>query len=126
MRSFVMSALRRASWPPRHEVIARAFVRKGINPATGKPCMLHKCEQCGEEFPKGEMRADHHEPIIPIAHQWADLPHSFLGYDWNEVMRRLWIELGNGWNVICIKCHSQITAQERIGRQFEKILNDNQ
>lgn len=116
MRSFVMSALRRASWSPKFDVINRAFVRKGINPETGKPCKLHLCEECGNEFPKGKMKADHHEPVIPIRHSWADDPGSFLGYNWNEVMRRLWIEQGDGWNVICEQCHLAKTDAERAER----------
>jgi len=116
MRSFVMSALRRASWNPRLTVIERAFVRKDINPATGKPCMLHRCEQCSELFPKGQMKADHEQPVIPLNHNWAADPRNFLGYDWNEVMRRLWIEKGDGWNVLCETCHHAKTEAERLER----------
>lgn len=123
MRSFAMSALRGARWNPRMTVIKRAFVRKDINPLTGKPCNIHKCESCHGEFPQGKMRADHAEQVIPIDHEWEKLPNNFLGYDWNEVMRRLWIEKGDGWNVICEECHKTKSKQERIDRQFNKLLS---
>jgi len=115
-----MSALRGAKWPPRFDVIDRARIGKGINPATGHPCILHKCEQCGGKFPKGQMKADHDLPVIPLNHNWADLPNNFLGYDWNEVMRRLWIEMDGGWNVICEACHNQKSAREKQERRALK------
>lgn len=120
MRSFAMSALRGARWNPRMTVIKRAFIRKDINPATGKPCNIHECELCGGEFPQGKMRADHNEPVIPNNNNWAEMPGNFLGYDFNEVMRRLWIEKGEGWNVICEDCHHAKTAIERTERAASK------
>lgn len=116
MRAFAMSALRRARWGPKVDVIKRAFVRKGINPETGMPCAIHKCEACGGEFPKGKMKSDHVEPVIPINHNWAADPRNFLGYDFNEVMRRLWIEAGEGWSVICEACHHAKSNAERAER----------
>jgi hypothetical protein len=116
MRSFAMSALRGARWNPKLTVIDRAFVRKGINPLTGMPCKLHRCEECAGEFPRGKMKADHAQPIIPLSHDWAADPRNFLGYDWNEVMRRLWIEKGLGWNVLCEACHHTKTQSERAER----------
>lgn len=121
MRSFAMSALRGARWNPRMTVIARAFIRKDINPATGKPCKIHRCESCQGEFPQGKMRADHAESVIPIAHNWRE-GDNFCGYNWNEVMRRLWIEKGSGWNVLCEGCHKIKSSEERAGREFEKRL----
>jgi 5-methylcytosine-specific restriction endonuclease McrA len=121
MRGFVMSALRGARWNPRMTVINRAFVRKDINPATGKLCSIHRCEECLGEFPQGKMKADHREPVIPLDHDWEANPDHFLGYNWSEVMRRLWIEKGEGWNVICEECHNAKTSEERTQRtEFKK------
>ena len=50
-----MSALRRAQWPVKYEAIRSAFVRDGVNPATGRKCKLHKCSDCGELFPAKDM-----------------------------------------------------------------------
>jgi 5-methylcytosine-specific restriction endonuclease McrA len=113
MRSFAMSALRRARWGPKVDVIKRAKVGPGINPATGHKCILHKCEKCGELFPKSGMRADHVNPIIPIEHDWADDPNSWLGYNWTQVMKNLWIEVGDGWAVLCEECHRKKSAEEK-------------
>lgn len=120
MRSFAMSALRRAQWPAKYEVIDRAFTRSGINPATGRKCKLHKCEECGGEFPKNCMKADHAEPVIPIKHDWASNEDSFMGYNFNEVMRRLWIEVDGGWNVLCEACHNFKSAEEKAQRLLHK------
>jgi 5-methylcytosine-specific restriction endonuclease McrA len=118
-----MSALRGARWQPKFKVIDRAFIEKGINPETGKPCKLHKCEECKELFPKGKMKADHVNPVIPIDNDWASNPDSFLDYNWNEVMRRLWIEEGNSWNVICDTCHLVKSNEERKMRNETKKSN---
>lgn len=120
MRSFAMSALRGARWPARFTVIERAFVRDGRNPRTGKLCKLHRCESCQQLFAKGDMKADHHEPVIPIVHDWQQRIGNFLGYDFNEVMRRLWIEADAGWNVLCVTCHDQKTTEEKAQRLAAK------
>lgn len=120
MRSFAMSALRRAAWPAKHEVISRAFTRDGINPVTGHKCKLHRCEACLCEFPKGSMVADHAEPVIPIVHDWQQKIGNYLGYDFNEVMRRLWIETGDGWSVFCDKCHKTKSEDEKARRAAHK------
>ena len=112
-----MSALRRAAWPPKHQVIQRAFVKKGTNPKTGKPCMLHRCEECQGLFPKGSMKADHTEPVIPLSHNWAE-GDNFLGYNFNEVMRRLWIEADDGWGVLCEGCHNKKSQEEKAARKL--------
>ena len=61
-RSFVMSALRGAKWPVKYEAIKNAYVKDGVNPATGRKCKLHKCAQCGNLFPQKDMAADHVNP----------------------------------------------------------------
>jgi hypothetical protein len=118
MRSFIMSALRRAQWAPKRTAIARAFTRKGINPASGKPCMFHRCEACLKEFPKGEMAADHIDPVIPIEHQW-EKGRNFVGYDWNEVVRRLFVP-EESYQIFCLTCHAVLTNQEKQLRAAHK------
>lgn len=117
MRSFAMSALRRAQWPMKYKALDRAFTRNGINPATGKPCKLHRCEACLKEFPKGQMAIDHADPVIPIDHNWEDGPN-YLGYDFNQVLARLWVE--DGWNVFCSACHDIKSADEKARRAAHK------
>ena len=115
MRSFAMSAIRRAQWPAKYASIAKAYVRDGINPKTGKPCKLHQCPVCKQLFPKGKIVADHINPVIPVKHDWNESPTSFLGYDWNEVMRRLWVEQ-EGFQPICKQCHKEKTRKENKNR----------
>lgn len=118
-RSFAMSALRRARWGPKQTVLKRAFTRHGINPETGCKCMFHACDACHKDFPKGKMRVDHREPVIPIVHDWQQRVGNFLGYDWNEVMRRLWPE-EDGFEVFCEECHAQLTKHENDQRRAHK------
>ena len=108
-RSFIMSALRRAQWPIKYLCIRNAFVKDGINPATGRKCKLHKCEACGELFPAKDMRADHIDPIIPVT-----------GFDsWDEVIDRLFCEL-DGFQAICVGCHKIKTDAENKERRENK------
>lgn len=116
MRSFAMSALRRAQWPAKYQAISQAYIGDGINPKTGKPCKLHKCPTCEKVYPKGMMHADHKNPVIPIDKQWSN---GFLGYDWNEVMRNLWCEK-DGFSAICKECHKTKTKQENTERRNNK------
>ena len=109
MRSFVMSALRGAKWPQKFRAIKKAFIGKGPNPKTGRACNLHKCPGCGQIFPQGEMQADHINPVIPIEKEWE---HTYLGYDWNDVIRRLFCEI-DGFEPLCKTCHKAKTAEER-------------
>jgi hypothetical protein len=118
-RGFVISALRRAAWPPKHQAIARAFVGDGVNPATGKKCKLHKCEQCSYIGPKSHFHADHKKEVVPIEKDWSE-EYTFLGYDWNDVVRRLYCE-ADGFDILCIKCHAEVTDREREMRK--KLVN---
>ena len=122
-RSFIMSALRSASkrWGPRQEALKGARTRRGF----------YLCALCREEVPasswsvyksgkkKGKPKKvknnqmDHVEPVIPF--EWGDGP-KFIGYDWNEVARRLFTEV-DGWQCICNSCHERVTAEERERRK---------
>ena len=65
-----------------------------INPATGKPCKLHRCPLCKKLHPKGMMQADHTIPVIPLS-----------GFDsWDGVISRLYCEM-DGFQPICKPCH---------------------
>ena len=120
MRSFAMSALRRAQWPAKYQAISQAYIGDGLNPKTGKPCKLHKCPTCKKVYPKGNFQADHINPVIPLDHKWTNC---FLGYDWNEVMRNLWCEK-EGFVAICKECHKAKSKQENIDRKQYKKQND--
>ena len=104
-----MSALRRAQWPVKYEAIRSAFVRDGVNPATGRKCKLHKCSDCGELFPAKDMRADHIDPIVPVT-----------GFDnWDSLIGRLFCEL-DGFQAVCVECHAVNTKAENAERKKNK------
>lgn len=117
MRSFIMSALRRAQWPPKYEAIKNAFVKSGVNPATGRMCKQHLCAQCGGLFPQKDMAVDHVDPVIPL--DGFDCPDGFLEYDWDAVVRRLFVE-ADGLQVLCKKCHKLKSLDERAIRNANK------
>ena len=116
LRSFAMSAVRRAQWPQKYKAIQRAFVEKGVNPATGRPCKLHKCELTGDMLPASGMHADHKIPVIPLDGKWGDTTE-WLGYNWNELLPRLWCE-ANDFQAISKVAHKQKTKEERIKRKL--------
>jgi len=119
MRGFIMSALRRAQWPVKYKSISKAFVSHGINPTTGRKCKLHKCEECGEQFPAGQMQADHIQPVVPLDGVWGDTT-SYLGYNWNEVVQRLYAPLEN-FQALDRECHKKKSAEEKaIRAQFKR------
>jgi 5-methylcytosine-specific restriction endonuclease McrA len=119
MKSFAISAIRRAHWGPKYASIARAYVKDGINPATGKPCKLHKCEECGKLFPKGQMQADHKEPVVPADGKWGNTTE-WLGINFNEYLPRMWVEAAH-YNALDKECHKKKTkAENQLRRENRK------
>jgi hypothetical protein len=106
-----MSALRRAQWPVKYEAIRSAFVRDGVNPATGRKCKLHKCSACGELFPAKDMRADHIDPIVPVT-----------GFDnWDALIARLFCETRmasrlSAWSAIQSRPRPRMQSERRTNR----------
>ena len=117
MRSFVTSALRRAQWPCKYEAIRKAFVKSGINPKTGRMCKLYECSQCGNLFPQKDVSVDHVDPVVPI--KGFNDKNSFLDYDWNNYIRRLFVEV-DGLSVLCKPCHRAKTLDEKAQRAAAK------
>jgi 5-methylcytosine-specific restriction endonuclease McrA len=110
-KSFIMSALRRAQWPCKFGAILVARRGKGINPATGRQCFLHECEECHQLFPAKEVRADHIKPIVPVT-----------GFDtWDKTIERLFCEI-EGFQVLCVPCHKVKTDIENKQRKANKDL----
>lgn len=118
MRSFVMSALRKARWPVKYQAIKDAYVEDGINPQTGRKCKLHRCNQCGNLFPQSQMAADHIDPVVPLD-GFPDSPDNFLGYNWNELIQRLYCEL-DGFQALCSECHKLKSSDERALRKARR------
>ena len=114
MRSFVMSAVRRAQWPVKYGVVKQAYVGDGVNPATGRKCKVHKCPACGGRFPASGMQADHKEPVVPLDGKWGGRTE-WLGYNWNELLPRLFCE-SDGLQAMCRGCHKAKSSEERKAR----------
>lgn len=120
MRSFVIGLLRKGHmrWRPKHLAFNKAFIKDGPNPRTGRKCKLHKCEISGDLFAKGDMHADHIEPAIPISGEWGGAT-SFLGYNWNELIPRMFSEK-EGYQIISKEIHKKKTKEENTLRHPSK------
>jgi len=103
-RSFIVSALRRASsrWAPKYTCKKNA--RSGRNQYT--------CALCKQVVGNKDIKIDHIEPVV-------DPEKGFQGYD--EFIKRLFVEL-DGYQAICITCHQIKTNNERQRRRTEKLL----
>ena len=103
-RSFIVSALRRASsrWAPKYTCKKNA--RSGRNQYT--------CVLCKQVVGNKDIKIDHIEPVV-------DPALGFQGYD--EFIKRLFVEL-DGYQAICITCHQIKTNNERQRRRTEKLL----
>ena len=108
-RSFITSALRSATvrWGPRWACIDRAFVRTGPNPKTGRMCKLHRCAICGELFPKGQLIADHVDPVVCP-------DQGFI--NWDTYISRMFCEVG-GFQALCKPCSHEKTQEENARRR---------
>lgn len=108
-QSFIKSALRGARWPQKYAAIKTAYVRDGINPATGRRCKLHQCFECKGEFPASGVQADHINPVVPLD-----------GFDsWDDYIERLFCEVDK-FQVLCKSCHSIKTKAENAERRQRK------
>ena len=103
--AFVKSSLRGASrrWPPKYQCLNEAFVRKDINPKSGRLAKLYKCNLCTGLFAAADVQVDHIDPIIPAT-----------GFTtWDDVINRMFCEADN-LQVVCVTCHKSKTAEERL------------
>ena len=107
--SFVKAALRKARWPVKYKVLKSAYVRDGINPATGRKCKLHQCIECKQLFPQKDIQIDHIEPIVPTT-----------GFtNWDDVITRMFCEEDN-LQPLCRECHKIKSGVEREERKAYK------
>lgn len=109
-RGFIKSALRAASmrWGPRNECKKRAKVGYG----------KYRCDNCGTVGPatlpppKGKKKrinnaiVDHINPVVPTT-GWTS---------WDDIIQRMFCEV-DGFQLLCHKCHTEKTEQERNERR---------
>lgn len=115
LRSFIIGCLRRGHWPPRAATLARGFVKRGANPKTGRAANLHECECCGKLYAKSDRQADHILPVVPLDGKWGETTE-FLGYNWNEVMMRMFVD-SDHLQAIGKDCHKAKTKAENQERK---------
>ena len=103
--TFIRSALRSAStrWQPKFDCLKAAYFDTRMNEKTKRVSKHYKCALCKSIYPGKEIQIDH---IIPAGslREFEDLP-SFA--------QRLFCE-ASGFRALCITCHSQVTAEEKI------------
>jgi hypothetical protein len=102
---FIRSALRSAStrWQPKFDCLKAAYFDTRMNEKTKRVSKHYKCALCKSIYPGKEIQIDH---IIPAGslREFEDLP-SFA--------QRLFCE-ASGFRALCITCHSQVTAEEKL------------
>ena len=88
LRSFIMSGIRRMTsrWGPKYSTFNNAFVEHQINPKTKRKRKMYRCSLTNELFPASEIQVDHIDPVIPV--QWSK-KQEWLGYNWNDVLPRM-------------------------------------
>lgn len=101
-RSFIVSALRRAScrWAPKH--LCRKQARIARN--------QYRCAACSAIVGNKDIHLDH---IVPV----VDPMRGFQS--WDEFIARLFVE-ADGFRAICKACHAQTTAQQREARKLKR------
>ena len=101
-RSFIVSALRRASsrWGPKYGAKKAARVARNS----------YKCAACSSVVPNKEAKVDHIVPVVdPVR-----------GFNtWDEFIARLFVEQ-SGYQVLCQACHAVKTGQEREVRKANR------
>lgn len=119
LKGRIISFLRKASmyWKPKNECIKNAQKGYIINPKTGRQNIAVECAECGESFPKGDIRVDHVDPVVPLG-GWGDKTE-FLGVNWNELIERMFVEL-EGYQCLCEEDHKKLTDAENKARRENK------
>lgn len=111
--SFLISLVRSGTmkWKPKRQCIKDAYVKDGVNPVTDRKVKLYACRLCPCLSMQKDMRADHIEPIVPVT-----------GFtSWDEVFARTFVEV-EGFQAVCVECHSKKTEKERVQRAYHKKL----
>lgn len=100
-KSFIRSALRGAfrKWPPKFDVLKKAFVDKRINPDSGRLAAHYRCAGCNELFVLKNVQVDHIKQIGKLT-------------TWDIFINKLFCEAKN-LQVLCKPCHATKTKKER-------------
>lgn len=115
MRGFLIGALRQAhrKWGPRQSALKAARNGKLLNPKTGRENIASDCAGCGKRFLEKEMELDHINEMVPLE---GFKGQTYLDYDWNEVMQRMFCEI-DGYQALCHDCHQIKTQAYRAAKR---------
>lgn len=109
LRAFITSTIRGGfrRYPPKFETLKEAFVRKGINPSSGRMASLYRCASCLGEYSAKEVQVDHVDPVVdPV-----------IGFvSWDVFIERLFCAKEN-LQVLCKGCHLIKTKEEKLLRK---------
>lgn len=103
-RSWMIGALRRVSYryPARYSTLTNARVERG----------KYMCELCKTVKPRKEVQIDHIDPVVPI----TGFPMNPDGTEnWTVYIKRMFPG-PQGFQCVCIECHSAKTLKENQGR----------
>jgi hypothetical protein len=89
-------------------VLNKAFVEDQINPKTKRKRKMYRCAITQDLFPASEMQVDHIDPVIP--EKWTR-KSKWLGYNWNELLPRLFCN-ENNLQAVSKEAHKLKTKQE--------------
>jgi len=102
-KSFITSALRRASsrWAPKFT--SKKNARTARNTYT--------CSLCSKSVGNKDIKVDHIQPVVDPLKGWVS---------WDSFIERLFVEK-EGYQAICVTCHSIKTSEERLVRKAAKL-----
>jgi hypothetical protein len=111
-RAFITSTLRGGfrKYPPKYEVLKAALWGKKLNSKTGRQCVHYTCASCKGEYPAKEVNVDHIDPVVCPKEGFID---------WDTFIGRLFCPKEN-LQVLCSKCHTKKTKEERETRNGSK------
>jgi hypothetical protein len=115
LRSFIMSCVRSGTrrWAPKYQALNDAFVESQKNPKTGRMRKMYRCAITQKLFPASDMQVDHIDPVIP--EKWGRKT-KWLGYNWNELLPRLFCDKEN-LQAVSKEAHKAKTKEENARRK---------
>jgi len=125
MRSFIMNMLRKKSlfWKPKQLAMRRGRSGTVINPDTGRPNIAVICVECNTRVAEKEAKLDHIEPVVD-PRGFLESNDLFCGYNWNEIMPRMFCEVDN-YQILCKECHDIKSKAENEERKRLKGAAEN-
>ena len=101
--SFIKSALRSASrrWGPAYT--SKKNARTARNTYT--------CSLCSKSVGNKDIKIDHIHPVVDPVKGWVS---------WDSFIERLFVEK-EGYQALCVACHSVKTSEERLVRKAAKL-----